>query len=50
MSSKSISLWEIEMFLVANLREVLEDGSYKIEAKGSLTEFIGKLEKYINNE
>lgn len=48
MTTKEISIWKVEVFLLENLREVLiGDGKFKIEADCSLKELFAKLEEII---
>lgn len=49
MTDKNISLWKIEEFLIDNLKELpVGNGKFKLKAECSLTEFLEKLENYIN--
>lgn len=46
MSTKEISIWKVEVFLVENLKEIpTGDGKVKIEADCSLKELFAKLEE-----
>lgn len=48
MTTKEISIWKVEIFLLENLREVpTGDGKFKIEADCSLKELLAKLEEII---
>lgn len=48
MTTKEISIWKVEVFLVENFREVpTENGKFKIEANCSLKELFAKLEEII---
>lgn len=48
MTTKEISIWKVEEFLLENLREVpTEDGKFRIEADCSLKELLAKLEEII---
>lgn len=48
MTDKNISIWKIEEFLIANLKELpMGKGKFKLEAECSLNEFFEKLETYI---
>ena len=48
MTTKEISIWKVEVFLIENFKEILsEDGKVKIEADCSLKELFAKLEEII---
>lgn len=48
MTTKEISIWKVEEFLLKNFKEILsEDGKLKIEADCSLKELLAKLEEII---
>lgn len=48
MTTKEVSIWKVEEFLLENLREVpTGDGKLKIEANCSLKELLTKLEEII---
>ena len=48
MTTKEISIWKVEEFLLKNLREVSTgDGKFRIEADCSLKELFAKLEEII---
>ena len=48
MSTKEISIWKVEVFLVENFKEIpTGDGKVKIEANCSLKELLAKLEEII---
>ena len=48
MTTKEISIWKVEVFIMENFKEILsENGKVKIEANCSLKELLAKLEEII---
>ena len=51
MTEKNVSIWQVEEFLIDNLKELpTGNGKFKIKAERSMQELLEKFENYMKEE